>query len=193
MRIPLICLCLLGLATALHAQEDRVPEVDRLRIGVVDLATVFDGYQKRDVKERELKEEEARLQAAFETKKDDLQRLRGELDLLREGTEAYELKEEEVAIAVNVLQFFDKRRRNTLKTMYEKFILEILEEIEVVVAEIGEKGNYHFIVKVERQQSTDEGATPLEFRALLYFSEEIDISNQVLRILNERYEGPANE
>ncbi len=192
MRYLNICLCLLGWAS-LAAAQDRVPVVDQLRIGVVDLAKVFDGYAKREVKEAELKEEEARLQAKFEERKENLTRLRGEMDLLREGTEAYELKEEEVAIAVNVLQFYDKRRRNTLKTMFEAFILEILEEIEVVVKEIGEKNQYHFIVKVDSQPSTNEGATPLEFRALLYFSEEIDISAEVLEILNARYERAGND
>lgn len=175
-------------------EKRRVPEVDKLRIGVVDLAKVFDGYDKRKVKEEEFKAKEDNMNLEYEDRKERVKRLRAELDLLREGTSAYELKEEEVTIAMSTLKYFEKRRRETLKALFEGFILELLQEIEVVVRDIGKADGYHLIIKVDRRGSTEEGSTPLDFRSILYFSEEIDISDQILRILNAKYrERPSND
>lgn len=175
------------LAAAASAQE-RVPEVDRLRVGVVDIAKVFDGYAKRTDREKELRAEEERLEKEYNDRKEKLRQIRNELDLLREGSLTYMLKKEEQTAAASALNYFDQIRREILKSRFETYMLEILTEIEQVVQEIGKKGGYHFIIKVDNPANTKkESTTPLELRAVLYYSNEIDISNQVLDILNDKY------
>lgn len=186
----LVALCA---AAPVWAQEGRVPEIERLRIGVVDLAKVFNGYDKRSVREQEFKAQEATLKARYEEKQEAIRRLRGELDLLRAGSPTYMDKQEALAGATAELRFFEKAQQDLLKSRFETYILEILREIEEVVQEIGQAGRYHLIIKVDDPAKSGEETTPLELRAVLFYGEEIDISDQVLARLNERFREAGKE
>jgi Skp family chaperone for outer membrane proteins len=137
----------------------------------VDVAKVFDGYEKT-------KDNEAKLQASGKKKEEErdalvqeIRRLKDEQALLAE--EAREKKQEAIDAKVRELQDFDLTARRELSEQRNQTVKEIFKDIDDVVQRYGERKGFDLI---------------LNDRILLYRGAKFDISADILSELNRDYQ-----
>ena len=141
------------------------------KAGYVDVAKVFDGYEKT-------KQNDTRLQTSGKTKEEErdamvreVRRLKDEQALLAEN--AKEKKQEAIDTKIRELQEFDAAARKELGEQRNKMVREIFKDIDEVVQRYGERKGYDLI---------------FNDRTLLYRSPRFDLSNDILEELNRNYQ-----
>ncbi len=140
------------------------------KIGYVDLARVFDEYQKT-------KEFDKSLEAKGGTKQVERDKMVGEVKKLRDEAELLSSKakdDKQVVIdqKIQALQEFDRNTRDTLRRERDAMVKDILKEIEGIIQDFGKAQGYSFI---------------FNDRVLVYKSEGSDLTNQVIKVLNDSY------
>lgn len=141
-----------------------------LKIGYVDLSRLFDNYQKT-------KEFDAQLQGQGEsfTKERDgmiakIRDAQGKLALLKEDEKA-KLGESIEKQKTDLIEY-DKQKRTELAKQRDEKVREILLEIEKIVSDLAKKEGYDYI---------------LNDRVLVYGDQTQNITDRVLKILNDSY------
>ncbi len=141
------------------------------KIAYVDVAKVFDGYQKT-------KDNDAKLQTAGKKKEEkrdalvlEVRRLKDEQALLAE--DAREKKQEAIDVKVRELQEFDLAARRDLGNQRNQTVKEIFKDIDDIVQRYGERKGYDLI---------------FNDRVLLYRSPRFDVSRDILEELNRSYQ-----
>lgn len=141
------------------------------KIAYVDVAKVFDGYQKT-------KDNDAKLQVAGKKKEEErdalvheVRRLKDEQALLAEDQR--EKKQEAVDTKVRELQEFDLAARRELGNQRDQTVKEIFKDIDDVVQRYGERKGYDLV---------------FNDRVLLYRGPRFDVSRDILAELNRSYQ-----
>ena len=141
------------------------------KICYVDVAKVFDGYQKT-------KDNDTKLQAQAKKKEEErdalvheIRRLKDEQALLAEDARAK--KQDAIDAKVRELQDFDLAARRELGEERNKTVREIFKDVDDVVKRYGERKGFDFI---------------FNDRVLLYRSERFDVSRDILDELNRDYQ-----
>jgi len=138
------------------------------KIGYVDLAKVFDEYKKTKESEKSLEEKGKAKEADRKKMVDELKKLKDEQALSSEKAKAE--KQKTVDDKIKVLQDFDKIARDELMKERNDRLAAIMKDIEDVVTAYAKETGYDLIVNS---------------RALLYGSEQYDLTKEVLSRLNK--------
>ena len=142
------------------------------KIVFVNIEKVFDQYLKtQEINEKldmERKEKIARRKEMVE----EINKLKDEADLLRDDAKAK--KQEVIDRKVKELyQFEEKVKREALKRR-ARYQEEILDEVQKAIDEIGKKGGYDAVI-------------PFTGDDLGYHAPSLDVTDKVVKILNDRY------
>jgi Skp family chaperone for outer membrane proteins len=140
------------------------------KMGYVDVAKVFDGYQKT-------KDNDVKLQAAGKKKEEEREAIVNEIRRLKDeqallGEDAREKKQETIDLKIRELQDFDNVARRELGEQRNKTVREIFKDIDDVVQRYGERKGFDLI---------------LNDRVLLYRNARFDVSTDILEELNRNY------
>lgn len=138
------------------------------KIGYVDLAKVFDEYKKTKESEKSLEEKGKAKEAERKKLVDELKKLKDEQALLSEKGKAE--KQKIVDDKIKILQDFDRLVRDELMKERNDRLAAIMKDIEGVVTAYAKESGYDLIVNS---------------RALLYGSEQYDLTKEVLSRLNK--------
>jgi outer membrane protein len=141
-----------------------------LKIGYVDLGKVFDGYQATKESDRFLEQKGRQKQAELEGRVTELKKLRESLELLND--QAREAKAKELEEKSDEFQRLKSKSQRDLLRERNRIARTILQEIEKAVAEYAKANGFSVI---------------LDERSLLYGETVFDVTDEVLRVLNERY------
>lgn len=141
------------------------------KVGYVDVAKVFDGYQKT-------KDNDAKLQTAGKKKEEErdalvheIRRLKDEQALLAEN--ARDKKQEAIDAKIRELQEFDAQARRELGDQRNEKVREIFKDIDEVVQRYGERKGFDLI---------------FNDRVLLYRNPHFDLTADILTELNQGYQ-----
>ena len=140
------------------------------KIGYVDLARVFDEYQKTKDFDKSLEGKGAQKQTERDKMVAEVKRLRDEAELL--SAKAKDDKQAAIDDKIKALQDFDRNTRDSLRRERDGMVRDILKEIEAVIQEFGKSQGYTFI---------------FNDRVLVYKSEGSDLTPQVIKSLNDSY------
>jgi outer membrane protein len=140
------------------------------KIGYVDLARVFDEYQKTKEFDKSLEGKGATKQAERDKMVAEVKKLRDEAELL--SAKAKDDKQAVIDEKIKVLQDFDRTTRDALRKERDTMVRDILKEIEVVIQDFGKAQGYSYI---------------LNDRVLVFKSEQNDLTTQVIKVLNDDY------
>ena len=161
-RILSVMVVALMVVTAAFAKETK--------IGYVDLSRLFDNYQKT-------KEFDKQLQGqgeAFTKERDGMiakiRDAQGKLALLKED-EKNKLSDSIEKQKTDLIEY-DKQKRTDLAKQRDEKVRGILLEIEKIVSEMAKKEGYDYI---------------LNDRVLVYGDQTQNITDKVLKILNDSY------
>ena len=157
----------LGLFGAGFACAEESPAGSVRKIGVVDLNRVFKEYGGTQATEAQLEKLAREKQAEGKKMADEIQRMWDGLALMSEesrGKQREAIDEKRKALAQ-----FDQQTREQLRGEREQAIDKLLKEIEGIVTRYAKENQYDLIL-------TD--------RAALYFVGGMDVTNEILKVLN---------
>jgi len=141
-----------------------------LKIGYVNLAKVFDGYERTKESDRGLEQKGQKKQAELETRATELKKLRESLELLSD--QARDTKAREVEEKSDEFQRLKTRSQRDLVRERNAMAKTILDEIQQAIADYAKANGFSVM---------------LDQRSLLYGQEAYDVTDEVLKVLNERY------
>ncbi len=140
------------------------------KIGYIDLSKSFDEYQKTKDFDKELEAKGDMKQQEREKLVQDIRKMRGELELMNKN--AREKKETDIESKIKSLQDFDQEAKTDLTKERDNMVKDILKEMSDVIKEYGEKNGYSIIVND---------------RVLLYGDSGMELTNEIIKILNDKY------
>lgn len=140
------------------------------KIGYVDLSRAFDEYQKAKDFDKELEKTGDIKQGQREKLVKEIRNMRDELELMNDS--ARKKKEGDIEAKIRLLQEFDQDAKAELTKERDDMVRDILKEMNGVIQEYGKGHGYSIIVND---------------RVLLYGSDALDLTDEVIKILNEGY------
>ncbi|NQU18676.1 OmpH family outer membrane protein [bacterium] len=140
------------------------------KIVYVDLGLVFDGYEKTKDFDVKLEDTQKTEQERIDSKVDQIKELQDKLPLLSE--EEKESKEGEIDGLTRDLQEFQRSAEMDLRSQRDEKLREILKDIQDTIKEVAKDKKYTFV---------------LNERVLLYGDDNLNISDDILKKLNDSY------
>jgi outer membrane protein len=141
-----------------------------MKIGYVDVAGVFDGYDKTKDQDATLSEKSDKKQQQRERYVEKIRNMKNEFELLSEKQR--QSKQEEIDKEVRKLQDFERETRADLQRQRDDMIRGILKEIDGVISDYAKQNGYTLV---------------LNSRVLVYAQEQDDLTREILNILNSNY------
>lgn len=146
------------------------------KIGVVNRKEVFDSYNKQKQGLAALEEQKNKLQVdidalskSIEAKKDKYEK---EKDKMSEDDRT-KLKDE-ITREYGEYQAQFKLKQQDIDRQSQRFVREIMQDIDNAVTQIGNQQNYHLILEADPNSAT----------SVIYFSTGLDVTSQVITLLN---------
>ena len=140
------------------------------KVGFVDLSRAFDEYQKTKGFDKELEKKGDLKQEQREKLVKEIRKMRDELELMNE--KARKIREQDVEAKISSLQQFDREAKAELTKERDDMVRDILREMNTIIQEYGKSHGYSII---------------LNDRVLLYGDKVLDLTDEIVRILNENY------
>ena len=147
-----------------------------IKIGYVNLGKVFDGYQRTKSSEQVLEQKGKQKQTELDARVAELKQLRQSLDLLSDQAKDAKVKELE--------EKSDELQRNKTRTERD-FVRERNKLAKTILDEIG--------AAVNDYAKTNGYAMILDQRSLLYGADVQNVTDDILKMLNERYAAKAGK
>ncbi len=140
------------------------------KFSFVDVAKVFDGYEKTKIQDKSLQDIGKKKEEERDAMVLDIRKLKDEIALL--GEDAKSKKQESLDDKVRQLQNFDLEVKKEMGEKRNVAVREIFKDIDDVVQRYGERKGLDFI---------------LNERALLYKNARFDVTEDILKELNQEY------
>lgn len=156
-----VFVCLVNLNFAYAASE---------KLGFMDLSKVFDEYNKTKDLDKQLEDKGDLKQAERDKLVAEIKKLKDELDMLSD--KAKEAKQAAIDDKIKKLQDFDRETRDVLRKERDDMARQILKEVKDTIDETGKTEGYFLI---------------LDSRAILYGAEKDDLTQKILKLLNDKY------
>jgi outer membrane protein len=150
-------------------------QAEEIKIGFVNLAKVFDGYNRTKTSDATLEKKGKQKEAELEARMNELRKLREGLELLHD--DARELKAREIEERAEELQRFRTTTARDLRRDRDKLAKEILKEIQQALEEYAKTNGYALLI---------------DSRSLLYGRSAEEVTDEVLTLLNSRNAPAAN-
>jgi outer membrane protein len=159
---------------AIFFQFDLALAADVAKIGVVDLQRVMETSNAGKAAQAQIKTQKDKMETDLKGKGAEIEQIRQRLEreAMVMSKESREEKEREARIKLNDFKTLQKKFRNDLQQLEKKLVTELRDDTISLVDEIGKKEGYLLII-------TRVG--------VLYSPNSIDITDQLIKRLNERY------
>lgn len=164
-------------------------EPSSLKIGTVDVTKVFAEYEKSRDGRVTLEKHRSEMQDGLDKREKALKKIEQELEVL-EAEEKLKKKAE----------FDEKRKEYTayytvnnkeLQRKQSELWKDAYNEIGREIRGFGEKNDYDLILKADNDPISGKGLDDIQLRVdikkVLYHSPRIDLTDEIINILNEKY------
>jgi Skp family chaperone for outer membrane proteins len=191
-RAPIMCIAFALLAGLICTNMNLAnAEAEEFKIGIVDISSVFEKYQKRIDLDQELKEQEKGFQDEINKKRKEIIDLDEETQLLDLGSESRNSNENLLERKNVELEGYAKFAERQLLKKYKDFFESIYQEVVQKVEEIGKQEGFDLVIKKEESEVKSGKISDLQFkigiRTVLYHSDSVDITLDVIDALNTLY------
>ena len=167
-RFSILVLSLLSLCVPLSAGAAEPPSIQK--IALVNLGKIFKEYEGTKSSEADLEKVASVKQQEREKKVGEIRNMRDEMALLNEETR--EQRRQTIEERLRDLANFDESAKGSLRDKRDEALQKILDEIERVVTAYAKQNGFDLI---------------LSDRAVLYGVDAMDITDEIVKILNQQY------
>ena len=161
------------------------------KIGVINITKVFDNYKKKRVLEEDLRAIREQKSRVLREKENEIKRLADEIRMLELGSEARKKRETEFEKKQVELRSFTEVSAGNLTTQKRDVTEKLYSDIADAVSEYGRKHGFDLIIKWEdvemRSETMEELLYKINQKTVLFASEKIDITQELIHILNAGY------
>ena len=168
-----------------------------IKIGVVDISTVFDKYIKRIALDKQLKDIERLHENTIDRKQNAIMLLREEMELLDMGSKTRMGKEEAIQEKSIEIEVYAKFAEQNLLKKYKEFFEIIYFDVSREVEIYGKKNKFDLVLKKEKPELKSNEIRDLQFKiginTVLYYSNAVDITSQIIKKINESYSAKAKK
>jgi outer membrane protein len=140
------------------------------KIGYVDLGKVLDGYSKTKDFDKQLEAKNTAKQGDRDKMVVEIKKMKDDLDLAKDTDKAK--KQAAIQDKLNKLQDFDKETRDDLRKDHDDKLLSLYKEIKDTIDDIGKKEGFVYI---------------FDSRSILFGADTNNLTDRVLKILNDQY------
>lgn len=140
------------------------------KVAYMDLTKVFDTYNKTKDLDKQLEAKVNSKQSERDKMVTEIKKLKDEMELMSD--KGKESKETAINEKIKKLRNFDRDTQESLKKERDDMARQIYNEIKSVIDDLGKKENYILII---------------DTRAILYGRDGDDLTENVLKILNDKY------
>lgn len=166
MRKIIICLVGIICAVALFSSMALAEQ----KLGYVDLSILFDEYGKTKKYDEILEKKQVGYETEREKKVKEVKQIQDSMNLLTEKEK--QSKESLLEKKVEGLRDFDRSQQQDLRKERDEKMKEILKDIEEAISEYAKAENFTLV---------------FNDRVLVYQDNSLDITAQVLKILQKKY------
>ena len=145
-------------------------KAEETKYAFVDVAKVFDNYQKTKDNDRTLQETGKKKEEERDALVHEIRQLKDELSLMSDDAKGK--KQETLSAKMKELQDFDRDARQGLGEQRNKVVREIFKDIDDTVQRLGERKALDLVFNE---------------RALLYHNPKNDLTKEVIDELNKGY------
>ncbi len=200
--IALVAALAAGTITPALAQETAKPAAapkdnTAHRVGLVDMAEVFQGYKKFEDLRTELSAEIEKSDAEAKLMVEKMQKMQTEIQELKlaPGTPQYDQAEKSLLDAKGEFEAFRAATQRKLARRESEMFKVIYADTTSMVKKYAEYAKYTVVIRFDRKD-IDENTAPAEAvqrmnKQVVYFRADDDITDVVLSTLNKQYEGSA--
>lgn len=199
--IALVAAMAAGIVLPVLAQEGAKPaaSADKTphRVGLVDMAEIFQGYKKFENLRAELSAEIEKSDAEAKLMVERMQTMQQEMteSKLAPGSAQYEQSEKALLDAKGEFEAFRAATQRKLARRESEMFKIIYADTTSMVKKYAEYAKYTVVVRFDRKD-IDENTPPAEAvqrmnKQVVYFRSEDDITDVVLQTLNKQYEGTS--
>ncbi len=146
-----------------------VASAEEVKIGYINLGKTLDEYERTKESEKSLEKKLDKKEKERKKLVNEIKKLKDEIVLL--SKKGKKEKEDIIDEKIKNLQDFDKELRSELQQERDEALRDILREINKIIRDYGEKHGYTAI---------------LNDRVIVYGNEAIDITQDIIDILNKR-------
>jgi Skp family chaperone for outer membrane proteins len=158
-----------------------------LKVGVVDLVKVVDGYQKKKDRETELNKSREAMAGQLKALQKKIESMSSEIDLLDKKSTEYPAKRKELLEKQEELLMRARLADREMTEKVNQYLQEVYSEILAKIEDYRAKNNFDFIIRVDtRPLNTQESiASQLDRKTFIASSKTFDVSDDVIAFLNE--------
>ena len=199
MKIVVALLAAISFISPVLSQDAAKPaaspkDVSPHRVGLVDMAEVFQGYKKFEDMRAELQAEIEKSDAEAKLMVERMQKMQQEMieSKLAPGSAQYEQGEKALLDAKGVFEAFRAATQRKLARRESEMFKVIYADTTSMVKKYAEFAKFTVVMRFDRKVINDETA-PSEAvqrmnKQVVYFRGEDDITDVVLQTLNKQYE-----
>ncbi|MBU4345731.1 MAG: OmpH family outer membrane protein [Candidatus Omnitrophica bacterium] len=140
------------------------------KLAFVDLSRIFNEYTKTKDYDKALASKEGTYSTQRDKKVNEVKQFQDKMNLLQDKQK--EEKKPELETKIKELQDFDRQVQTDLRKEQDEKMKELLKDIEEAVKQYAEKEGYTLV---------------FNDRVLVYQAKKMDISGEVIKILNKSY------
>lgn len=149
------------------------------RVCSIDLERVFDSAPQRAAMEEGLVARDAQIREEIETKKKEIDRMKGELDLNRPGTEEHSRIQRELVQKQADLRFISEQFENEMEKRVLDLRDQLLGEIDKVVRQVCDQDGFDIVL----QEDFKIPKTSVVWKAVFFTRPAYDITDRVIAAL----------
>lgn len=186
-----VAFALIGIAGAVTAQN--ALRAEPTAVAVVNIERAFDQLNEKVAVESDIRSRGEQLGQEEQQRRQAIRQLREDLDVLNEGTTAYRQKEEELSRAAIELQTWTQFQQQRLAREHVLQTERLYRQMMDAIAELAGDEGYDAVLFREGEinfqaEQPQELVAQIQMRKVLYASDDIDITDQLIQRLNNAYE-----
>jgi len=188
-RINLVAFCLVALlSTVAYAQQE-------IRVAVASPSRIFNEMQERIDLRAKLDSERKLMEGMNNEKLQRIRQVQTTLQTLRPGTPQHRERSDELSRLSIEHRAWAEITDLSLQREQKSLIKSLYEKVEQATAEVAQQRGFHLVIADQRQPlpedldrvNVEQLVNMINARTILYASPAIDISNDVLALLDKRY------
>jgi Skp family chaperone for outer membrane proteins len=199
--VALVVVLAAGVFSPVIAQETAKPAQSTAphRVGLVDMAEVFQGYKKFEDLRADLAAEIEKSDAEAKIMVEQMQKMQQEMteSQLAPGSAQYEQAEKALLEKKGEFEAFRAATQRKLARRESEMFKVIYSDTTNMVRKYAEYAKYSVVIRFDRKD-IDENTPPAEAvqrmnKQVVFYRAEDDITDVVLKTLNSQYQGPAGK
>lgn len=183
----------LGVGCALLGTRawSQAPAQPPLRVAVVNLTRIWEGYQKRVSLEGKLTQLQQTKAQTMREKTDEVNQLSQKLELLAQGSAQCDQAERDLQQKQVESRTLDELSRQEVARKYLEYWDTVYNDICTATDKIAQQEGYDLVLKTAdrklRTASLPELQGKIEGMTVLYSTPRLDLTDKVLTLLNEEF------